>query len=103
MTPNQVTNVLRAINPLNTPTRVSLLLNNGKLMEGDALPPDANGLIKLSMERVAVAHLSKGPLIVFIDVTSINAITTDTLAVPSVAMTAGKDGEVVQIEKPIGT
>jgi hypothetical protein len=64
---------------------VTILLANGKQIDGDAQTPSTNDLMQVSMPRVADAHIAKGPMTVYVDINAIAAITSNIVAVPLLA------------------
>jgi hypothetical protein len=95
MTPEQLALVFQGKDGksvLTAPRRVGVLLQNGQLLHGMGLL-DSNGkVLRLEVDRVYLAHLTKPPRMVSIAFESIMAVTEDTSATPSAALP--DDGQI---------
>ncbi len=92
MTRDQVIEILdrspKVINPLaspGTPTKVagSVLMSDSTLFSGHVYAPSAHGTMQIDVERTHLAHLTKKPPVVFVDVRSVQAITSNSGTLPS--------------------
>jgi hypothetical protein len=59
------------------PYQIVLVLMHGERFGGLATPVDANGMVRMEVDRVFDAHLSKPPAIVWFDINHIQAITDE--------------------------
>lgn len=57
------------------PYRVGVLMVNGQIFAGSAEPATPAGLVRIAVERKALAHLTKPPEIVWLDLEAIQAVT----------------------------
>jgi hypothetical protein len=79
------------------PYRVGILMMNGERVSGWAHPAEGNGLVRVDVDQVHLAHLTKPPIAVWLDVEAIQGVTDEGIlaaALPAAgqAIDSRKDG-----------